>query len=212
MKTEDKDDIEIVYWGEDEDKAVVNEAAHRRRKREYNFNLQAEIISWIKLIGIALLVALCINYFVIINSVVPTGSMEQTIHKKSRMIGFRLEYLFKTPERGDIIIFKFPDNEEETYVKRVVGLPGETIKIEYGIVYINGKALEEDYVYYDSGSADLSGDFPATYIPDNCYFVLGDNRNDSEDSRYWKTTNFVEKDKILGKAIFCYYPDLYILH
>ena len=128
------------------------------------------------------------------------------------MIGFRLSYLFSEPERGDIIIFKYPENEKETYVKRVIGCPGEYVEIRNGVVYINDEPLEEDYVYYIGGVADPAGDFPKTLVPEGSYFVLGDSRNNSKDSRYWTTTHFVTEDKILGKAIFSYYPSFNILH
>ena len=104
---------------------------------------------------LAVVIALVINNFIIINATVPTGSMEQTIHKKSRMIGFRLAYVFSEPKRGDIIIFKYPENEKENYVKRVIGLPGEYVEVKDGIVYINDEPIEESYVYFEGGSADL---------------------------------------------------------
>ncbi|MBQ3584342.1 MAG: signal peptidase I [Lachnospiraceae bacterium] len=210
------DEIEIIYWGdEDENDTVVNSDKfnrNRRKKDEDKINWKREILSWAKLVVVAVIIAFAINNLVIINAEVPTGSMEQTIHKGSRMIGFRLSYLFSEPERGDIIIFKYPENEKETYVKRVIGCPGEYVEIRNGVVYINDEPLEEDYVYYIGGVADPAGDFPKTLVPEGSYFVLGDSRNNSKDSRYWTTTHFVTEDKILGKAIFSYYPSFNILH
>ena len=210
------DEIEIIYWGdEDENDTVVNSDKfnrNRRKKDEDKINWKREILSWAKLVIVAVIIAFAINNLVIINAEVPTGSMEQTIHKGSRMIGFRLSYLFSEPERGDIIIFKYPENEKETYVKRVIGCPGEYVEIRNGVVYINDEPLEEDYVYYIGGVADPAGDFPKTLVPEGSYFVLGDSRNNSKDSRYWTTTHFVTEDKILGKAIFSYYPSFNILH
>ncbi|SEP98068.1 signal peptidase I [Lachnospiraceae bacterium RM5] len=206
---EEDDGIEIIYWG-DEEKNTVNEENFKRKKRD-RFNLKKELRAWGKLILIALIIALCINYFVITNSVVPSGSMQKTIKPKSRMIGYRLAYTFSSPKRGDIIIFKYPDDEKQTFVKRVIGLPGETVKIERGKVYINGKELKEDYVYFDTGHPEEGTDFEEITVPENGYFVLGDNRNNSEDSRYWQTTNFVSENKIIGKALFCYYPEWYLI-
>ena len=93
--------------------------------------------------------------------------------------------------------------KSQNFVKRVIGLPGEYIEIIGGRVYINDAAepLQEDYLLETP-----TGDFPRTLIPDDCYFVMGDNRNDSHDSRYWSTTNFVKEDQILGKSIFVYWP------
>ena len=121
-----------------------------------------------------------------------------------RLLGIRLAYTFTEPKRGDIIIFKFPDNEEENYVKRIIGMPGDTIELRDARVYINGSEtpLEEDYLKEEW----IMDSNPRFYqVPDNCYFVMGDNRNNSWDSRYWNNT-YVSKDKILGKAWFRYYP------
>lgn len=213
------DDIEIIYWGDDETDEIVNSSKFDKRKRNKDsFDWRKEIVGFIKLIIVAVVVAVAINNLVIINATVPTSSMENTIHKKSRMIGYRLAYVFSSPKRGDIIIFKYPDNPKENFVKRVIGLPGEYIEIKSGVVYIykDGEnnppeKLEEDYVYFEDGKVDLSGDFPKTLIPEDSYFVLGDNRNNSKDSRFWTTTNFVREDEILGEAIFSYYPSVEIL-
>ncbi len=207
------DDIEIIYWGEDEEDDIVNSEKFKKRRRRgrlpEDFDLRKEVLNWLKLLVVAVILVVAINKLVIINARVPTGSME-TIHEKSRMIGSRLAYLFSKPERKDIIIFRYPDNPKENYVKRVIGLPGEYVEIRNGIVYINDEPLEEDYVYYDTGIVDLKGDFAKTLVPEGCYFVLGDNRNNSHDSRRWENT-FVREELILGKAMFSYYPKIYWL-
>lgn len=161
-----------------------------------------EILSYIKILVIAAVIALIITKFVIINAQVPTGSMENTINVNDRLIGFRLAYIFSEPKRGDIIIFKFPDDEEQNFVKRVIGTPGDVVTISEGKVYVNGEELVEDYIkeaMIDDGTSQ-------TYIvPKDSYFVLGDNRNSSKDSRFWETTSYVTKDEILAKVIFKYY-------
>lgn len=214
MTNNSDDDIEIIYWGDDETDEIVNSDRFNNKKKGKKpdkIDAKKEVFSWLRLVIVAVIIALAINNFVIINASVPTGSMEQTIHKKSRMIGFRLAYIFSSPERGDIIIFKYPENEKENYVKRVIGLPGDYVEVKGGVVYINDEPIEEDYVYFEGGMADARGDFAKTLVPDNSYFVMGDNRNDSKDSRFWTTTHFVKEDKILGKAIFSYYPSVYLL-
>ena len=108
-----------------------------------------EVVSWVKTIVLAIAIALFINFVVIVNATVPTGSMENTIMAGDRVIALRLSYMFGGPERGDVAIFKYPDAPEgETilYVKRVIGLPGETVEIKDGEVYIDGEVLEEDYI------------------------------------------------------------------
>ena len=166
-----------------------------------------EILSWGKVIVIAVLIAFICNYFIIINAYVPSGSMNDTIATKSRMIGFRLSYLRKDPQRGDIIIFRYPDDEKRIFTKRIIGLPGETVEIIGGVVYIDGEALEEDYLKETPDRAD----YGPYNVPEDSYFCLGDNRNWSNDSRKW-TNTYVSRDKILGKAIFSYYPKFKILH
>lgn len=212
MVNQNDEDIEIIYWGEDEENNQVDSENFKEKSQSNNqFNWKKEIFSWIKLVVAAVIIALIINNFIIINASVPTGSMKNTIKEHSRMIGFRLSYMFSDPKRGDIVVFKFPDDESQNYVKRIIGLPGEYIEVKGGIVYINDKPLKEDYVYFEGGSADPRGDFAKTLVPKNCYFVMGDNRNNSKDSRFWETTNFVKEKKILGKAIFSYYPKISLL-
>ncbi len=161
-----------------------------------------ELISWTILIVGAIAVALIVNKTILANTEVPTTSMENTIHADDRLFGFRLAYKFSEPERGDVIIFKYPDNEEENYIKRIIGLPGDKVEIIKGIVYINGEELSEKYLK----AKPYELNFGPYEVPEDSYFVLGDNRNESHDARFWKNT-YVHKDKIVAKAIFKYYPD-----
>ncbi|MCQ4725949.1 signal peptidase I [Anaerotignum faecicola] len=174
---------------------------------EKKINVRKEIFSWIKTILLALVLAYCINTFVIVNATVPTGSMENTIMPKDRIIALRLAYDFGKPQRGDIAVFKYPDNESLLYVKRVIGLPGETVEIKDGLVYINGadEPLADEYV-----KETPYGDFGPYEVPEGHYFMLGDNRNESLDSRFW-INKFVEEDKILGKVYLKYFPGFKLL-
>ena len=95
-------------------------------------SLGKEILSWLQIIVAAVVIAFVLNNFVIANSRIPTGSMENTIMSHSRVIGSRLSYIKDDPERGDIVIFRYPDNEKVYYVKRVIGLPGETVEVKEG--------------------------------------------------------------------------------
>lgn len=163
-----------------------------------------EILSWIVPFVLALVVALVLKNYIIINADVPTGSMENTIMPGDRLIGNRLAYLKEEPERGDIVIFRYPDDEEALYVKRVIGLPGETVDIRDGKIYIDGspEPLLEDYLKEEWTVATGTYHFE---IPEESYLMLGDNRNDSWDARYW-TNTYVHKEKILGKAVVVYWP------
>ncbi|WP_317367814.1 signal peptidase I [uncultured Tyzzerella sp.] len=166
--------------------------------------IKKELIDITKTIIIAIIVAFIITHFIIVNAFVPTGSMKNTIMPSDRLIAFRLSYLFSEPQRDDIIVFKPPDDESVLYVKRIIGLPGETINIIDGKVYINDSQtpLPDEYIM-----EDMLGSFGPYTVPQDSYFVLGDNRNDSQDSRYWENT-FLPEDNILGKVLFKYYPKI----
>lgn len=169
------------------------------------FSLKKEIISWITILVSAALIALFLNSCIIANSRVPTGSMESTIMAHDRVIGSRLSYLFHDPERGDIAIFHFPDDPtgKTYYVKRVIGLPGETVDITDGQVLINGEPLDEPYL-----NEPMDVDTPLHFeVPEGCYFMMGDNRNFSYDARYWEN-HYVSKDQIIAKVLFRYYPNI----
>lgn len=163
-----------------------------------------EIISWLLYFVAAVAIALFLKTFVIINATVPTGSMENTIMPGDCIMGFRLAYTFSEPKRGDIIIFKYPDDETQKYVKRIIGLPGDTVTIEDGEIYINGSATPYQESYLKEEWIIATGPYEFE-VPEDSYLVLGDNRNDSKDARYW-TNSYVSKDEIIGKAEFVYFP------
>lgn len=189
----------------EEQNVIIDNTSEKQEDK--SFNVKKEIFSWIKIILIAVVIAFVINNFIIINANVPTGSMEKTIIPEDRMIGLRTAYWFSNPERGDIVIFKFPDDESETFVKRVIGLPGEKVVIKDAKIYINDseEPLKEDYLPEEWTNTNGS-DTPLEYnVPEDSYFVLGDNRNLSRDARFW-TNTYVKKSKIIAKAEFIYWP------
>ena len=166
------------------------------------------IISFLIPIIIAAIIAVVLRTFVFANAIVPTGSMLNTIQLNDRIIANRLAYVNDDPERYDIILFHFPDNEEQIYVKRVIGLPGETVEIVNGVVYVtktDGETVQLDDSFVTNCKPD--GDFGPYIVPEDSYFMLGDNRNNSIDSRFWEN-KFVHKDKIIGKVMFRYFPSI----
>lgn len=166
-----------------------------------------ELWEYIKMIIFVVAVVLIINNFLLINARVPSESMENTIMTGDRFFGNRLAYLFDDPERYDIVVFKYPDDESQLFVKRVIGLPGETVEIKDGKVYINGSDTPLDDSYTPETPV---GDYGPYTVPEDSYFMLGDNRNHSRDSRLWNQP-YVKKDKILGKAVLRYFPGIKIL-
>jgi signal peptidase I len=159
-----------------------------------------EILDWLKYIAVAVVLALLIRNFVVLNIKVPTGSMLPTIQLSDQILVNRFIYRFRTPGRGDIVVFKLPDNPEELYVKRLIGRGGEEVEIAEGKLYVDGQLIEEDYLY-----EDMRGSYGPYRVPEGSYFMMGDNRNDSKDSRFWEN-KYVTDDLIIGKAFFTLFP------
>ncbi len=187
---------------EDDTSNINQEDINNKQEKK---SIKAHIFEWIKTIFVAFFGAYLITNFIIVNALIPTSSMVATLMPEDRVIASRLSYIFSEPERGDIIIFRFPDDESVLYIKRVIGVSGDTINIINGELYVNNILLDEPYL-----PEQMLGSFGPYLVPEESYFTLGDNRNGSIDSRYWQNT-FVHEDKILGKAIFKYYPKIEIL-
>ena len=179
-----------------------------KRKKPDKKSLIKEIRDYIFLIILAFTFAFLMNKFVYANAEVPTGSMITIVQPGDRLIINRLSYLFEDPKRGDIVMFAYPDNEKKNYLKRIIGLPGEKLEIREGLIYINDRKtpLSENYL-----NDEPNGDFGPYNVPEGCYFMLGDNRDNSLDAREWKN-KYVKKEKIVGKAWLKYYPRLTLLH
>nr|WP_296007000.1 signal peptidase I [uncultured Blautia sp.] len=166
-----------------------------------------EFMEYLKMIIFVVIVVLIVNNFLLINAKIPSESMEQTIMTGDRVFGNRLAYLFEKPKRFDIVIFKYPDHEKELFIKRIIGLPGETVEIKDGKVYIDGseEPLDDSFT-----PEEPLGDYGPYVVPENSYFMLGDNRNYSKDSRFWNNP-YVAEEKILGKAVIRYFPGIKLL-
>lgn len=190
----------VVAMAENTLAQVVAEDVKKRRAHTLNEGVK-EVLSWLAIILTAVLAAMLLTKFVIVNAEVTSGSMESTIMTGDRVLGLRCVYWFEEPSRGDIVFFQNPDNENEIYVKRLIGVPGDTIEIKGGKTYVNGQLLSEPYLNETPNELD----FGPYVVPDGSYFMLGDNRNHSHDSRYW-THTFVTRSEILGKAYWVYYP------
>lgn len=178
------------------------------------------LLWYLKMFIILFIIAILLNGLILINAEIPSESMENTVMTGDRIIGNRLAYginlnafgikytkKMKDPERFDIIIFRYPDNENLLFIKRVIGLPGETVEIKDGKVYIDGSdtPLDDSFV-----AEEPLGDFGPYEVPEGEYFVLGDNRNNSNDSRYWNDS-YVSFEQIVGKAVFRYFPSLSLI-
>lgn len=169
-----------------------------------NEEIKTEVMSWIKTIVLALVFALFITNVVIVNASVPSSSMEKNIMTGDRIVAFRLSYLFSEPERYDIVVFHYPDDESVLFVKRIIGMPGETVNIVDGEVYINDSTEPLDTSFVNGPLGDDNASYE---VPEGHYFMMGDNRQVSQDSRRWDN-KFVAEKKILGKVIFKYYKGI----
>lgn len=194
------------------------QTSQKPEKEKKKFN----IWEYVRIVVFACIAGLLINRFVLINAVIPSGSMEDLLQIDDQIFGCRLSYLFHGPERYDVVMFTYPVDGETIYIKRVIGLPGETVEIKDGKIYIDGsnQPIEENYLPEEW---TVNNDGYVFEVPEDCYLMLGDNRNISEDARAWagcaieagvasseeeaQKYTYVHKDKIIGRAILKYYPN-----
>ncbi|MFH7027419.1 MAG: signal peptidase I [Heteroscytonema crispum UTEX LB 1556] len=157
------------------------------------------------LVAIALLLALFIRTFIAEPRYIPSESMVPTLHTGDRLVVEKVSYHFHPPHFGDIVVFQPPEElqrrgypKDQAFIKRVIGRPGEEVSIIEGKVYLNDHPLREDYIA-EPPALPMS----KRLVPPDQFFVMGDNRNDSNDSRYW---GFLPKQNIIGHAIFRFWP------
>lgn len=187
-------------------KSKKNNTAKNNEEKQKKSKLR-EAISFMTPIVVALIIAIFLKTCIFANIVIPTGSMLNTIQEGDRIIASRLAYINDEPQRYDIIIFKYPDDETQLFAKRIIALPGETIEVKNGIVYITDKNGNKSTARTDFITNCIpTGNFGPYTVPLGSYFVMGDNRNDSWDSRYWDNKT-VKKGKIIGKVKFRYFPN-----
>lgn len=160
-----------------------------------------EAVEWVVCILAAVALALLFNTFVAQLVVVEGSSMIPTLQDRERMLVTRSTYRLRMPMRGEVVVTHYPDPDDpENYVKRVVGLPGDTVEIADGTLYVNGQAVDEPYL-----GEPMNRDFEQITVPDGCVFVLGDNRNISRDSRY-ADVGPVPLNRLLGEVHAVVWP------
>jgi signal peptidase I len=164
------------------------------------FKFTFELKSWFRDILFAVAIAIFIVIFVIQPVKVEGTSMQPRLADQDRIFVNRFIYSFQEINRGDVVVFWYPLDRSKSFIKRIIGVPGDSIEIRRGLVYVNGKKIDEPYLkpeFRDFQSTDK------VVVPEGKYFVLGDHRNSSNDSRNWK---FVDRSLIYGKAVFRYWP------
>lgn len=161
-------------------------------------------IEGLQTIGLSVVLALGIRHFVAEARYIPSGSMEPTLQINDRLMIEKITYRFEDPQREDIVVFWPPQDlfppgrRRDAFIKRVIGLPGDTVEIKNGEVLINGAALEEDYI-----KAPPDYEWGPETVPENAYLVLGDNRNSSYDSHVW---GYLPEENIIGRAVVRFWP------
>jgi signal peptidase I len=159
----------------------------------------------LQILFIALLLAIVLRVFVAEPRFIPSDSMFPTLEIGDRVVVEKISYLFNPPVTGDIIVFEPPPQlltegytKDQAFIKRIIGLPGQTVRVENGKVYLNEQPLQESYI------AEPPDYFlPTLRVPDGQFFVMGDNRNNSNDSHRW---GFLPKANIIGRAVFRFFP------
>lgn len=147
---------------------------------------------------LGLLIAISFTLFVMQGYRVSGTCMEPHLWTGQHVLVSKIAYALKSPRRGDIIVFQYPRDPRQTYVKRIIGLPGETISIQDGQVFVDARPLTEPYRVNPA-----HGDMPPRFVPHDEYFVMGDNRDFSDDSRFWGE---LPTREIVGRAVACYWP------
>ncbi|MGP0129230.1 MAG: signal peptidase I [cyanobacterium endosymbiont of Rhopalodia musculus] len=186
------------------DKDQVNNSTEYDSKKENN-QLWRRIWENIQIVVVALILSLIIRTFIAEPRYIPSESMLPTLEEGDRLVVEKVSYYFHSPQRGDIVVFEPPIQlrlqgykKEQAFIKRVVGVGGDTVAVVDGKVYINNQLLPEDYIL-ESPHYNLK---PIT-IPDSKLFVMGDNRNNSNDSHIW---GMLPRENVIGHAVFRFFP------
>ena len=166
---------------------------------------KSEIREYLEALIISLVLAGLIIAFVAQSFLVEGSSMEPSLHHGQRLLVEKVSYRFSQPNRGEVVVFRYPGDLRRKYIKRIIGRPGDEITIKNGFLYVNGLRLEEDYINGPTYGTYSAPTFGPVVVPEGHYFVLGDNRRNSDDSRY-PDVGFVPKKNLVGRALFIYWP------
>ena len=176
-------------------------------KEKIKLMMKSKIMKdWIEPIAIAVILALFVRTFIIQAFKIPTGSMKPALNENNRIFVNKYIYRFKDPQRGDIVVFKYPEDPKKDFIKRLIAAGGETLQILDGNIIVNGNLIKEpssikSVYYYNRG--EYGGRGQKITVPEGYFYFLGDNSGGSRDSRYW---GFVPRKYIIGKAVFRYWP------
>lgn len=184
---------EQTYETDEEETKIPSRSSKHQKKQKSSLREMIEVVV------VALALAFFIKTFIVGNFWIPSESMVPTIEINDKVIVTNFSYWFEGPQRGDVVVFRYPQDPKKDYIKRCIGLPGETIQFQNSQLYVNGQLVEEPYL----PEGLQFEDYGPVQVPEGQYFMCGDNRNHSSDSRAW---GFVEKKFIIGKAQVIYWP------
>ncbi|MDP1853941.1 MAG: signal peptidase I [Candidatus Omnitrophota bacterium] len=190
---------------------------HDNQKNKKGFIQKSALREWIDSAVYAFILFLIIRTFVVQAFKIPTGSMRPTLKEGDMLLVSKFWYGAKIPftdirlsgishpQRGDVVVFLYPVDKKRDFIKRLIGLGGDTVEIKNGRIYVNDKVIDDSKIsgrfYYNYGG--YGGEDKKIYVPQDSYFVLGDNSKSSHDSRYW---GFVPKKYLIGRAFVIYWP------
>lgn len=160
---------------------------------------------WLVSIIVAVALAFCIRTFLVEPYMVEGSSMYPTLKNHERLLVDKLSYFFTNPQRGEIVVFRFPKDESRDFIKRVIAVGGDSIEMKNGRVFVNGQELQEQYIYKDDPKGKNISSYRKAIVPEGTIFVLGDNRNNSEDSRF-ADVGFVPHRLVKGRALCAFWP------
>lgn len=186
--TSNEDNVGEYYTG------LSRTQKYKTRKKN-----SSETWEWIKALGIAVLIAFFIRAFIFAPIVVDGESMLPTLHDRERLIVNKAVYLYSEPKRGDIVVFHATENKD--WIKRVIGEPGDVVKVEDGVLYVNNNVVEEPYL--KAGETGIVTNDFVEIVPDHYFFLMGDNRPNSRDSRI---IGSVPSTAVVGRADFVFWP------
>lgn len=163
-------------------------------------SLGEEAKDWVISIVVAVVLAFFIRQFIVELYIVDGPSMRPTLQSQERLVVNKFIYRFRAPEKGEVLVFRYPRDPGRDFIKRVIATPGDTIEIRSGHVFVNDQLLNEPYILDTTRS-----EYPKATVPEGTIFVMGDNRNNSEDSRF-ADVGFVPYELIKGKAMMVFWP------
>jgi signal peptidase I len=182
---------------------TIEQDSPERQDSQHQVSTENPWIEALKTLGLSAILAIGIRTYVAEARYIPSGSMEPTLEINDRLIVDKVGYHFTSPQRGDIVVFNptqaLEDQDfHDALIKRIIGLPGDTVEVKDGKVFVNNRQLAENYI-----QAAPNYHYGPKSVPDGSYLVLGDNRNNSYDSHYW---GFVPRQKIIGRAVVRFWP------